>query len=77
VVEGGDIDALAVLCRAAEFERAIFVTLAIAFADSERVRQTVEEFSAVYQSVPVSAARRAIRFWKMRASAAGDDAAAE
>jgi uncharacterized protein (DUF2336 family) len=65
-VESGDIDALALLCRAAEFERAIFVSLAIALAGSEGRLGKVEEFSALYQSVPIAAAQRALRFWKMR-----------
>jgi uncharacterized protein (DUF2336 family) len=66
VVTGGDIDALALLCRAADFERAIFVSLAVALVGSERRMAKVEEFSALYENVPVSAAQRAVRFWKVR-----------
>ena len=70
VVESGDIDALALLCRGADFDRAIFVSLAIALVGSEHRMSKVEEFGALYASVPVSAAQRAVRFWKVRASSA-------
>ena len=30
----------------------------------------VEEFGALYENVPVSAAQRAVRFWKVRSSSA-------
>ncbi|HUO91592.1 MAG TPA: DUF2336 domain-containing protein [Rhizomicrobium sp.] len=70
VVDSGDIDALALLCRAADFERAVFVSLAIALIGSERRMTKVEEFGALYENVPVSAAQRAVRFWKVRTSSA-------
>jgi uncharacterized protein (DUF2336 family) len=70
IAENGDIDALALLCRAADFERAVFVSLAIAFIRSDRRMTKVEEFGALYENVPVSSAQRAVRFWKVRASSA-------
>jgi uncharacterized protein (DUF2336 family) len=70
VVESGDIDALALLCRGADFDRAVFVSLAIALVGSEHRMSKVEEFGALYASVPVSAAQRAVRFWKVRSSSA-------
>lgn len=68
VAASGDIDALALLCRAADFERAVFVSLAIALVGAERRMAQVEEFGALYENVPVSAAQRAVRFWKVRAA---------
>ena len=70
VLEGGDIDALALLCRAADFQRAVFVSLAIALVGSGDRMTKVEEFGALYENVPVSAAQRAVRFWKVRSSSA-------
>jgi uncharacterized protein (DUF2336 family) len=70
VVDSGDIDALALLCRGADFDRAVFVSLAIALVGSERRMSKVEEFGALYQNVPVSAAQRAVRFWKVRSGSA-------
>lgn len=65
-----DIDALALLCRASAFSRAIFVTLAIQLNGAERRMGRAEEFGEIYEKVPVSAAQRAVRFWKVRAASA-------
>lgn len=70
VTEQADLDGLALLCRAADFPRAIFVTLAISLVGTDRRMSRVEEFGALYEDVPVSAAQRAVRFWKVRATAA-------
>lgn len=69
VVEAPDLDALALLCRGAGFERALFVTLAISLDNSLRALAGAEEFGQLYESVPVQAAQRALRFWKVRANA--------
>lgn len=69
-VKSGDLDAVALLSRAAEFPRAVFVSLAIALAGADRRMGRAEEYGAVYENVPVSAAQRAMRFWKVRAASA-------
>ncbi len=69
VVDGRDLDTLALLCRGAGFERALFVTLAVGLDSSERALAGAEAFGKLYESVPVNAAQRAIRFWKVRSSA--------
>lgn len=69
VVEGRDLDTLALLCRGAGFERALFVTLAVGLDRTERALSGAEEFGKLYESVPVNAAQRAIRFWKVRTNA--------
>jgi len=65
-VEGPDLDTLALLCRGASFDRGLFVTLAVALDKSSGGLARAEEFGALYESVPVQAAQRAIRFWKVR-----------
>lgn len=60
-----DLDALALLCRGAQFHPSLYVVLAL--SPSEAADPT--ELAGVYQSVPVTAAQRALRFWK--ASAGG------
>ena len=68
-VDAPDIDTLALLCRATGFERALFVTLAIGLdSSSQGGLGRAEEFGKLYESVPVEAAKRAIRFWKVRAA---------
>jgi len=70
VVESHDIDTLALLCRGAAMERAVFVTLAVALdANPTNAMAGATQFMALYDSVPVTAAQRALRFWKVRAAA--------
>ena len=67
LVESHDIDALALLCRAAGFDRALFVTLSLAVAGNVHGMSKLEEFGALYEKVPMVSAQRAMRFWKLRA----------
>lgn len=69
LVEGPDLDTAALLCRAAHFDRALFVSLAVGLDRADRALGGVEEFGRLYESVPIQAAQRAIRFWKVRAAA--------
>jgi uncharacterized protein (DUF2336 family) len=69
LVAAQDLDALAMLCRGAGFERAIFVTLAALVAGGENLMGRIEEFGFLYNRVPAEAAQRALRFWKIRANA--------
>lgn len=74
LVDGQDIDALAMLCRGAGFERALFVTLCLLIGGEDYGMAKAEAFGQLYEQVPVSAAQRALRFWKVRSK--GADAAA-
>jgi hypothetical protein len=70
VVEGHDIDTLALLCRGSGVDRAAFTTMAIALdAEPGRAMAGAADFMKLYESVPVTAAQRALRFWKVRAAA--------
>jgi len=70
VVDSHDLDTLALLCRGSGVDRAAFTTLAIALdPDPNRALGGAEGFMALYESVPVAAAQRALRFWKVRAVA--------
>ena len=62
-----DRDALALLCRGANFDASVFVVLALGL--NPQGESDPAALSALYQYVPVAAAQRAMRFWK--ASAAG------
>ncbi len=70
MLERRDVDALAMLCRAAGIERPLFVTLAVLTCGGEDAMNRAEEFGRMYNSVPVEAAQRAVRFFKMRKAAA-------
>jgi uncharacterized protein (DUF2336 family) len=66
-VSARDLDTMALICRGAGFNRALYVTLAISLSSSsDRSGLTPEELGNLYESVPTEAAKRALRFWKMR-----------
>lgn len=73
MADGSDIDTLALLCRGARFDRGLFVTLAVGLCGSDRGLAAADAFGRLYESVPIEAAQRAIRFWKVQMTA---DAAA-
>jgi uncharacterized protein (DUF2336 family) len=62
-----DLDALALLCRGAQFDPSLYVVLALSLTPGEGADPAT--LAGIYQSVPVTAAQRALRFWK--ASAGG------
>jgi len=75
IVENNDIDSLAMCCRAAGFDRALFVTLAVLIAGGDRGFGRAEAFGQMFNEVPVDAAQRAMRFWRVRAQAEATRAA--
>ena len=64
--EKGDMDGLAMACRAADFDRALFVTLAVLLCGKDRAMGAAQEFGGLYNDVPKEAAQRAMRFWRVR-----------
>ena len=75
LVDAKDLDALAMLCRGAGFDRGLFVTICIIVADQGGGLSKTEEYGAIYEQVPVAAAQRALRFWKVRAKNSASQAA--
>ena len=71
LVEAKDIDALATLCRGAGFDRGLFVTISLLVVDEGGGLSKTEEYGKIYEQVPVAAAQRALRFWKVRAKGTG------
>lgn len=69
LLERRDIDGLAMICRAAGIERPLFVTLAVLSCGGDEAMSRAEEFGRMYNNVPVEAAQRAMRFFKVRKSA--------
>ncbi|MBL8538027.1 MAG: DUF2336 domain-containing protein [Hyphomonadaceae bacterium] len=65
LLERKDIDGLAMICRAANIERPLFVTLAVLVGGEDSMARA-EEFGRMYNSVPIEAAQRAMRFFKVR-----------
>ena len=69
VIEARDVDALALLCRVAGFDRALFVTLSLSAVGEEGAMSKLDDFARLYEQVPAETAQRAVRFWKVRAKA--------
>ncbi len=74
LIDRKDIDGLAMACRAAEIERPLFVTLAVLACGGDEAMARAEEFGRLYSAVPVQAAQRAMRFFKVRKAAAKEAA---
>ena len=76
--QSGDMDGLAIACRASNLDRALFVTLvALGCGDGSKMTEA-ENLGRLYNDVTVEAAQRAMRFWKLRMQAeqgAGREAA--
>lgn len=66
VIARGDMDALAMMCRASDIERPLFVTMAVLACGGERAMDKAETFGQLYTDVPIEAAQRAMRFYQIR-----------
>jgi uncharacterized protein (DUF2336 family) len=76
IVEKAELDALAIVCRAAGFEQRLFLTFAVLIQDKEiNAIGKAREYGALYAAVTPEAAMRTVRFWRMRRQT-GDVAAA-
>jgi uncharacterized protein (DUF2336 family) len=65
---------LAVTCKACSFDRSTFATIEmLTYNGPVREAREVFELLEVYDRVSVESARRAIRFWRVRMKAAGND----
>lgn len=65
--ERQDVDGLALLCRARDFPRALFVTLAVYVGGrSDDSFTAASEFGVIYNEITAEAAQRALRFWRLR-----------
>ena len=76
ILERRELDALAIVCKAADFDRALFLTFAILVLGKEdNAMGRAREYGQLYSDLPRDAASRTIRFWRMRRQT-GDVAAA-
>jgi uncharacterized protein (DUF2336 family) len=71
LIDTHDVDALAMLCRGAGFDRGLFVTICLLVAGEGSGISKAEQFGQLYEQVPVAAAQRALRFWKVRVKSNG------
>jgi uncharacterized protein (DUF2336 family) len=76
ILERRELDALAIVCKAADFDRALFLTFAVLILGREgEAMGRAREYGQIYSELPRDSACRTIRFWRMRRQI-GDVAAA-
>lgn len=75
IVERRELDALAIICKAADFDRALFLTFTVLILEPGRGMAKAQEYGKLYQDLPKESALRTMRFWRLRRST-GDVAAA-
>ena len=66
IVERGQLDALAIICRAADFGLPMFLTFVVLVLDNGRGMQAAQEYAPLYSELPQEVAQRTLRFWKVR-----------
>jgi uncharacterized protein (DUF2336 family) len=70
ILERRELDALAIVCKAADFERSLFLTFAVLVLDREAdAMGRAKEYGELYAALPKDSAQRTLRFWKMRRQA--------
>ncbi len=67
IVEKRELDALSIICKAADFDRALFLTFAILILDDEdNAMGRARSYGELYEALPRETAERTLRFWRMR-----------
>lgn len=67
ILERRELDALAIVCKAADFERSLFLTFAVLVLDRDAdAMGRAREYGELYTALPKELAQRTLRFWKMR-----------
>ncbi|MEH6665585.1 MAG: DUF2336 domain-containing protein [Brevundimonas sp.] len=71
IVERREMDALAVVCKAADLDRALFLTYAVVLLNREdNAIGKARQYAAHYAELPRDTALRTLRFWRLRRQAA-------
>jgi len=69
ILERRELDALAIVCKAAEFEKSLFLTFAVLVLDRDaNAMGRAREYGELYAELPADSAQRTLRFWRMRRS---------
>jgi uncharacterized protein (DUF2336 family) len=67
ILEGRLVDPLAIICKAAGFERALFLTFVVLMLGRDaNAMGRAQEYGDLYSQLTKEAALRAIRFWRIR-----------
>jgi uncharacterized protein (DUF2336 family) len=75
VVERSDFDAMAILCKAADMDKSMFLTFAVLTYAGRDAMTRAAAYGKLYVDLPRDTAQRTLRFWRVRQDA-GEAAAA-
>jgi len=76
ILDRREMDALSVICKAADFDRSLFLTFALLILEpTDDVMLKAKTYGELYAALPRESALRTIRFWRLRRQT-GDVAAA-
>ena len=69
ILTSRELDALAVICKAANMDRALFLTYAVVLLGSDtNAIGKARSFGSLYQVLNVETAQRTLRFWRLRSA---------
>jgi len=72
IVERKELDALGVVCKAADLDRALFLTYVVVLLGSDGdAMGRAHEYGKMYAALPRETALRTLRFWRMRRQEGG------
>lgn len=67
IIERRELDALAVVCKAADLDRALFLTYAVVLLNTDGdAMGKARAYAGMYNDLTNEAAQRTLRFWRMR-----------
>jgi uncharacterized protein (DUF2336 family) len=67
ILEKRELDALAIVCKAADFDRSLFLTFAVLVLDRDADPMgRAKKYGDLYAELPKESAQRTLRFWRMR-----------
>ncbi len=67
IIERRELDALAVVCRAADLDKALFLTYAMVLLNNDgNAMGKARSYASLYSSLDIETARRTLRFWRTR-----------
>ena len=66
VMDRCDLDALAVVCKAAELDKSMFLTFAVLTCGGRDAMSRAAAYGTLYTELPLDAAQRTLRFWRIR-----------
>ena len=75
VVDRSDFDAMAIVCKAADLDKSMFLTFAVLTYGGRDAMNRAAAYGKLYMELPRDTAQRTLRFWRVRCEA-GEAAAA-